>query len=680
MEDSRAFLKQVLTKIEKRIQEVNEALAAGAEDIKSMQEYYWENYTEMDEYGYENYDNQQALFRQVNANNEQFRFKQRLERMHDSPYFGRVDFIYEGEDEPESFYIGIANFSEGAGRVPLIYDWRAPVSSLFYDYDKGEASYTAPGGEMTGEISSKYQYKIKSGRLIYEFESDVKVDDEILKRELGSNGDTKLKSIISTIQKEQNAIIRNTRDKIMVIQGVAGSGKTSVGLHRIAYLLYHDRNSLKSSNVLILSPNGVFSDYISHILPELGEENIQEMSFDLFAYRQLHDTVNDCEDKYDQIERNMHEYSQGDSYKEKQSKEFSIKLNGYVLELEDTLMNFKDVQFGKMSVSAAEIMELFYYKFTDVPLLSRMKEVMEYMVDRYETLTGRNFGEEDRALIEEKFMRMYKTRDLYVLYSRFLKKEGFTNLAHVQYEERKLRYEDVYPMLYLKYQLISSREHKNIRHLIIDEMQDYSYMQYLIIEKLFSCRMTILGDKSQTIDEEIHDVTKFLPKIFGKDIRFITMNKGYRNTVEIAEYAAGLGGAGDIELLDRHGKPVLEKNFEVFDKAMENIAADISAGFDEYETIAVIAMTEDEARLAYKYLEDSFKRLGRDEKILYIDKNSSKFGRGVIVTAFYLAKGLEFDKVYTVYENGKENSLYRQAKYICATRALHELCMFGYEK
>ena len=141
--------------------------------------------------------------------------------------------------------------------------------------------------------------------MIYAFESDTKIDDEILKQELGSNSDVQLKNIVRTIQKEQNAIIRNRKDQILVIQGVAGSGKTSVALHRVAYLLYHDREHLKASNVLILSPNSVFSDYISHILPELGEENIREMSFDLFAYKELHSIVNDCEDRYDELEHQM---------------------------------------------------------------------------------------------------------------------------------------------------------------------------------------------------------------------------------------------------------------------------------------------------------------------------------------------------------------------------------------
>ena len=161
--------------------------------------------------------------------------------MLDSPFFGRVDFIYEGEEEAEPFYIGIGNFAQRTGATPLIYDWRAPVSSLFYDYDSGSASYEAPAGVLTGEIASKWQYKIKKGKMVYAFESDTKIDDEILKQELGSNGDVQLKNIVRTIQKEQNEIIRNVKDKVLVIQGAAGSGKTSVALHRIAYLLYHDR-------------------------------------------------------------------------------------------------------------------------------------------------------------------------------------------------------------------------------------------------------------------------------------------------------------------------------------------------------------------------------------------------------------------------------------------------------
>ena len=422
MSQGTEFLTLINEKLKHKIQEVNHALLEGQKEIESMHTYYWDNYTEMDQYGYENFDNQQALFQQVNANQEQFIYRQRLEKMIDSPFFGRVDFCYEGEEEPEQFYIGIGNFSEKTGHVPLIYDWRAPVSGLFYDYDKGAACYTAPAGVLHGEITSKWQYKIRRGKMVYEFESDVKIDDDILKAELGNNGDVQLKNIVRTIQKEQNAIIRNTKDKIMVIQGAAGSGKTSVALHRIAYLLYHDREHLKSSNILVLSPNSVFSDYISHILPELGEENIQEMSFDLYAYKELKSFVYDCEDRYHQIERELAfaDKKQIKRMRWKQSKEFLDEAEAFLLELEDELMNFRTVEYKGFEKTEQEILNLFYFKFQDIPLLSRMEAVLEYFIDEYETLKDCTLPEEERDMLYGKFMKMYETKDLYVLYSRFL--------------------------------------------------------------------------------------------------------------------------------------------------------------------------------------------------------------------------------------------------------------------
>ncbi|MCI9168591.1 MAG: AAA family ATPase, partial [Dorea sp.] len=214
--DNRQFLEEteylstVIQKIKDRIEKTKEAICRGQKEIDSMHDYYWQNYTEMDQYGYEDYDNQQALLEQVNANAQQAKQKQRLKRMLDSPYFGRVDFRYDGEEETETFYIGIGNFAERAGAVPLIYDWRAPVSGLFYDYDTGMASYQTPSGIMEGEICQKRQYKIRDGKMIYAFACDTKIDDDILKAELGGNGDVQLKNIVRTIQKEQNAIIRNT--------------------------------------------------------------------------------------------------------------------------------------------------------------------------------------------------------------------------------------------------------------------------------------------------------------------------------------------------------------------------------------------------------------------------------------------------------------------------------------
>ena len=380
--DSDLFLEDINEKLKKRLERLEKELDEGQREIESMHEYYWENYTEMDQYGYEDYDNQQALLHQVNANEEKIKLIQRFRKMTDSPFFGRVDFCFEEEDEAEPFYIGIGNFSERAGMTPLIYDWRAPVSGLFYDYDKGPACYEAPSGEIHGNIDAKWQYKIRGGKMIYDFESDVKIDDEILKQELGSSGDAQLKSIVRTIQKEQNEIIRNTKDRILVIQGAAGSGKTSIALHRIAYLLYHDRKNLQSSSVLILSPNSVFADYISHILPELGEENIREMSFDLFAYKELKSTAADCEDRYDHLERIMKfpDQAADERFLRKQSEDFVGEAEGFLALEEDSLMEFKDIEFRGMRIFEEEIIRLFYDKFYDTPILKRMDAVMEYFI------------------------------------------------------------------------------------------------------------------------------------------------------------------------------------------------------------------------------------------------------------------------------------------------------------
>lgn len=647
------YLSFVLEKLQARLAEISQSLLDGQKEIENMHDYYWQNYTEMDQYGYEDYDNQQALLHQVNANQEQLLLRSRFRKMLDSPFFGRVDFCYDGDDAPEIFYIGIGNFAERPGELPLIYDWRSPVSGLFYDFDRGPASYLAPGGEMTGEICSKWQYKIRDGKMIYGFESDVKIDDDILKAELGSNGEVQLKNIIRTIQKEQNAIIRNTKDRILVIQGAAGSGKTSVALHRIAYLLYHDRQNLKSSNILILSPNGVFSDYISHILPELGEENIQEMSFDLFAYRKLQDTAADCEDRCDQIEREMRDPKAAERFALKQSQAFVDQMEGFALELEDELMNFSDVSYKSFVKSESEIITLFYDKFADIPLLSRMDAVAETFIDEIETLLNRDLPEEERIPLIEKFRKMYETMDFYVLYNRFLKKEGYQTLSR-------------------------QAERSNIKHLVIDEMQDYSRLQYLIIRRMFSCKMTILGDRAQTMADQQQDVLQFLPGIFGKDLRRIEMRKSYRNTVEIASYAANLIGVTDLELFERHGMPVLERDVSDLEAALREAVDTLFPDEKTYETAAVIVPDEKTAERAYLILREILAEKDFDcgKRLSWLNRDSSSFKKGLTVTTFYLAKGLEFDQVVSIFPKDEKREMMMQAQYIAATRALHELRVY----
>lgn len=679
MDKDYIFLEEIKEKLNSEISKIDDALQAGNEDIASMQEYYWLNYSEMDEYGYEAYDNQQALFMRENANQEDRILRMRYKKMLSSPYFGRVDFKYDGEDESETFYIGIGNFSPKKGMAPLIYDWRAPVCSLFYDYDAGPASYEAPLGTITGTVTDKYQYKIKNGKFIYAVNSDIKIDDEVLLKELSGKGSNVLKNIVRTIQKEQNAIIRNTKDEILVIQGVAGSGKTSVALHRIAYLLYHEREHLKSKNVLILSPNGIFADYISHILPELGEENILEMSFDTFAYRQLRDIVSDIEDRCSLMENMLSGDQDPALYSVKSSADFVGEMEGYIYLLEDELVETFDIHIRKWVKPAREIEELFYRKFTDFPLLSRMDVVREHVIDEFETLFNTTLSQEENDLLKELFDSMFLTKDIYIIYSRFLEEMGYEGLPHLTYENRILKYADVYPMLYMKYLLSSSVENKQIKHLVIDEMQDYSYLQYRILDLMFNCKMTILGDLSQTMDSIPRDVTLFLPKIFGKNrIKKIEMTKSYRNTVEIAKYASMQLNQKEPDLFERHGSEVNIINCDNIISASDLIIKELkSAADNDCETMAVITFTEKEAGSIYSLLMD--KEDADTIPIQFINHDSKSFSTGVTVIPYYLAKGLEFERVYFIDHNNLSSEIHSQARFIAATRALHQLTVYSFE-
>ena len=343
-------------------------------------------------------------------------------------------------------------------------------------------------------------------------------------------------------------------------------------------------------------------------------------------------------------------------------------------------MNFRDIEYKGCELKESRIIDLFYFKFMDIPLLSRMEAVAEYFIDEVETLRDRDLSEEEREEITERFLKMYETRDCYVLYSRFLTSEGLDPLPHVTPEKRRLKYEDVYPVLYLKNSLYRSRSNHGIKHLVVDEMQDYSWVQYLLLKKLFPCRMTILGDRAQTMEEQQQDVLGFLPKIFGKDIRRIIMNRSYRNTVEVAEYANHLAGICDMELFERHGKPVQEKNFSTKTEALDEVLKIWKESEDRFETAALVFLTEEEARWAASYITEKLEDCGSDAgKISYLDRNSQTFAKGLTVTTFYLAKGLEFDQVFGVFEGGRAPSIQNQAQYITATRALHELYMFEHK-
>lgn len=668
------YLNRVLSELGKAVAELEEKLAGSRQEISKMQEYYWESYQEYDEFGYEKADNDRLLQGEINSFSELSNKYKRYRKMQDSPYFAAISFCYDGEEEAQTYYIGIGDFSPKRGEEPLICDWRAPISSLFYDYDIGRACFQAPVGEVWGNLTKKYQFKIKGGQLLYAINSDIVINDEVLQQELSRNANARLRSIVSTIQKEQNAIIRNETDKILVIQGGAGSGKTSVALHRVAYLLYHHRKQLSAKQVLILSPNPVFSEYISHILPELGEENIMEMTFDLYAYRELK-KYKDTEDRYDYLEQlfvmNEQEalrYQQ--RVQEKQGRAYVEELNSFVLGLEDDLMNFRAFSYKKHHKEAGEIQVLFYRKFPDLPLLARMQAVADYIIDEMETLRGVELDPIERGIVEDKLNAMYETRDLLALYNLFLRESGREEIPEAA---EKIPYEDVYPLLYLKCLLYGSRARSDIKHLIVDEMQDYSYIQFLLLGQMFPCHMTILGDSMQQAAPGRPDAQLLCKEVFGKQARLLNLKKSYRSTLEISQFANKIAGVEGEEAFERHGK-VPEYVMANDEGEMIEVLGEKLTGLkeNEFETTAVLTKTRAEAKRIYEALKEWL-------PVTLLTADSSRMEKGIVITTFYLAKGLEFDSVHVAYVQKETyySDYHRQILYIAATRALHELTLYG---
>lgn len=709
------YLNRVLELLNIKQAELDDKVEITEKDMADFHDYFWNSYTEFDEYGYELFDNTNAIRQKIVQKGDYIKEKFTYERMKDSPYFGRVDFVYEYETEPVACYIGISNLSENVAELPLVYDWRAPISSLFYDYDSGPACYEAPAGTINGTITDKYQYKIKNGRILYMLQSDINIDDDILKKELGTHASASLKAIVSTIQKEQNKIIRDTEHRILAVQGCAGSGKTSVALHRIAYLLYHKRNTLNASQILILSPNGVFSDYISRILPELGEENICEMSLDIWAYRKLR-KEGDAQDRYEALEekldRKRHHVYASEEADYKQTEEYVRELDGFVLELESDLVDIHDFKYRGNLYSAEYISNLFYDKLWNLPLLERMNEVAFFIIDEEETKRNKDMSAEEKQLITDALNSMYKTKDIVELYNDFLRSSGRqpidayrtgvteepedpnensyydeadnplkeARLEFSQYRKNNgwlripvIPYEDVYPILYLKFSLEKGENERPVKHLVIDEMQDYTYLQYRLIEKVFPCDMTILGDKAQTMEETQRDVLSFLPKIFGRDLFKVELNKSYRSTKEITEYASKLAGFDTVSSIDRHGNSVETYEAQDFDERISQIVKRLPDMYAHADTIAVLTINAYEAKRVY----DAIKEKLSDLEINLLTADTSSFKTGISVAPFYLTKGLEFDSVCIVDDKANNEAMHKQALYIEATRALHELCVFN---
>ena len=611
-----------------------------------------------------------------------------------SPYFGRVDFKEDEEDQ--RIYIGRFGVTPEGAYEPLVVDWRAPVSSLFYTSSLGKNVYTAPVGEVEANIIKKRQYIIRKKKLMGLFDSSVDVKDDILQLVLSKNAEEKLKDIVMSIQEEQDNIIRQSRNKIVVVNGVAGSGKTTIALHRVAYLLYNHRDTLQDK-VLILGPNPIFMEYISSVLPSLGEVGVNQKTYRDFAVELLDVRQRDIMTTREYMERILKgdsEFIKSVSYKN--SDKFIRDLDNLVSSVEKNHYIFTDVFFyNKIIVSKAGIQEMYTKYYGNMPVFRRVKKlkriIFSKLKDERDNIV-RKIEQDYREAINKLTEDELKLQGTSLDYKRKLKiRETIKTLMDIKKSmtwlgepsiielyasinsEKPYTIDDLTALLYLSIKFEGLTIAQEIKHVVIDEAQDYSNLAFKVIKELTDCKgMTIVGDSNQRLiplEGEIpfNELDNLIEDV---ETEHFKLNKSYRSTKEIMEYANKFLGKDTIVPLVRSGETVKilnPKSEKEFVETLDNIIKDYTK--KEFDSIAVVCRDLDST--------DKYgKLLSKNNSLKVIDREDMIYQGGTVVIPSYLAKGLEFDAVIIV-EDGKYTEK-DKFMYVMATRALHELAVVEY--
>lgn len=611
-------------------------------------------------------------------------------KLKESPYFGKINFIDDGFSE--EVYIGRYGLTPEGSYEPVIVDWRAPVASLFYKGMLGKTSYTSPQGEMPVDILGRRQLMVKKAKLEGYFDSDINIQDEILQMVLSSNSGEKLKDIVNTIQKEQDEIIRADRSKVVVVNGVAGSGKTTIALHRVAYLLYNYRQQL-TDKVLILGPNDIFMDYISEVLPNLGETAVQNETFLSFAYKEigLNEDVLDITAYLEEVLKGNEEIINEIKYKS--SKEFIDLLDKKLEEIEEGYFNYKAVKFiDEEIVSLDEISELFEKHYKYMPIFRRSQKIKRILISKIKDKRDEKVREinknaqEERAklsaddlVVEEnniEFRRRIAIRDVVreVMKSKndieiWIENKGIVDIYKEFMNVNKLSYLDLSGILYLMIKLDGKKVSYEIKHIVIDEAQDYNMIQFIVLKELTGCKSyTILGDSNQRLvkAEEVPAMLR-LKEIFGGFFDLHELKKSYRSTYQIMEYASKLLDENAVVPFVRKGEfDVLETTVPKGDtEDLIDVVANLLEDYQEekYENVAIITKGKEELNIISPELK-------KRTNILAFNKSDIVYRGGKVLVPSYYAKGLEFDAVIIVdFDENTDNLI----KYIMSTRALHRL-------
>lgn len=663
-------LEEVQGKLQGVLDQVVTKINQYADEIEATKRYVYQNLAQLD--AAEKAANRTAVFDAVTFGEQAVRERDRLLKLIQSPYFGRIDFSEStpaGPGPQEIFYIGVHSFVDPLTGHNLIFDWRAPVSSIFYDFETGPASYRAPLGEIHGRLARKRQYRIRRGELEYLIESSLNIGDEILQKELSRASDDRMKNIVATIQKEQNTIIRNETARVLILQGAAGSGKTSIALHRVAFLLYRYKETLSAQNMMILSPNKVFGSYISNVLPELGEENILEKGFEEIAAALL-GKKHPFQTFAQQVESLLREEDPAaiERIQFKATNRFVTQLQAYLEEVEESAFIPADVAAGPFFVSGEQL-HRDYHRLKQLPILPRLQRMTEDLLEKYHRTALETLDAAARRQVRTAIRQMYPYRDPLALYRQFYAHLGREDLLHTL-DKKTLEYCDAFPLLLVKLHLEGVQwGYQDIRHLLVDEMQDYTPVQYAVLARLFSCKMTILGDSYQSVNPySSSSVEKIKPYFAQCDT--IELCKSYRSTVEITSFAQRILTNEKLIPLDRHGPAPTITPCESPAEQLR-VIQDLLAQFRQsgHASLGILCKSQQGAKALFEAMHHNH------PDITLLDFGSSQFAQGIILTSVHMSKGLEFDQVIVPGASRTEyrTPLDRSLLYIACTRAMHRL-------
>lgn len=587
-----------------------------------------------------------------------------IQKLIDSPYFGRFDFVYEGEKvkDAEAFYIGRYGFSDEDGNN-LIYDWRAPVCNMYYEFELGDAYYIAKERQFDGALIGKRQFKIENSKVIYMVDSSVTIQDAILQKTLSEGATEKMKTIVASIQREQNRIVRNESAYNVVIQGVAGSGKTAVALHRIAYLLYKYRDTLRPENIFILSPNKVFGDYISTVLPELGEQPI--CSYTLDELTQLLLPNNYSFTPFEKEVTHIMEQPLTDPVQRtawKSDFTFYQKLETFLQQLNNEILKNEAISISDY-IMEADYLQGRFLQYKKEPVLTRLELLADDILAILKTKRQGELKLPSKNEVIKRLKKRLTVQSPMAIYKAFYEQLGEDQ--QFIFKKQHFEFADVYPYLYCQLFFEGIKTYEAVQHFVLDEMQDYTPIQYAVLQKVFACKRTIIGDFSQAL-LPFETISK---EAFGQlftQLEYVELTTSYRSSYEISMYTQKFLQHVTIQPIARHGEAPQEIEYASID---EMIALIKNHSKNSYKTTAIICKTNADLVELEKML--------TDVPFTILDGDAQTFETGTLLTTIQYAKGLEFDAVIIPYVDSKhyETSFDCGLLYIACTRAMHQLTL-----